>query len=814
MGRLKESEIALLNAYAYLQVPNKNGQKLGEAILSVRDDEVLHQKVLSQSGGGLSRHATEQIFDNILDNLKLANLKIVRNNMNDRNFANDGIKVLCFQDFSTKEAVFTYRGTAASEWVDNAIGLYQKETPQQLEARAYFETTCEELRLREKGYEITVSGHSKGGNKAMYVAITSPHVDRCVALDGQGFSDEFVDFYAADIKERASKIKLIAADKDYVHALGNVVVPIENISWYKSNKTNIPLIGTALSHCPDAYLNERGNFTERITKQPQLFTTINKITKELMIAPDRQRYLHAGMGMAQIYLGRSNSPIKREKMPSVHEIRSGLKDGMNYLLKKGYRYPLVKIMANPIVAQVLGTVTKITNHMLNKQIDPDRVNQISESIRLIGGKNVAIFEEKNMEGRGFIGTIKEGKIQRLSEVQPLSYTKARFNDCLRYGIDTEECLLEHIADYQKEERELLTAYRAKDELQVLKRCEVNSLKRDTYKHTQRQLEGRIQFLEMAIAEKNSLSGNQETYYKERLDYFRDRIKESDKISSKPFIDKDMYEKEIAEICDDNMGMLALEQQVYYSQIHHQYLQERLEVNQELVCIVDAKQKVKVLRDTTHDLHIRSELETMYSDLQHKEDMLIEKQQQFIAHDHQEAMEKQFDKNVGAKIISSEQLENIDVAYACYQESMSYLAAHESIDQGNEQKLMEIRMQRAKLEELKTAAEIVTQYQDIYGEYQSKMFFKESFREKYNSEVEQYEVSKNKLSEYGIQNKSELDRNIEQLDRAEKQLVGNRGKTQLSAMGKQAELHQKTKKLVGFSSKVKVADKNINKNRAR
>ena len=50
---------------------------------------------------------------------------------------------------------------------------------------------------------ITVAGHSKGGNKAQYVTVLSDKVDRCISMDGQGFSQEFIDKYYAEIqKER------------------------------------------------------------------------------------------------------------------------------------------------------------------------------------------------------------------------------------------------------------------------------------------------------------------------------------------------------------------------------------------------------------------------------------------------------------------------------------------------------------------------------------------------------------------------------------------------------------------------------------
>ena len=47
--------------------------------------------------------------------------------------------------------------------------------------------------VREHNYtELTVTGHSKGANKAMYTTIMCNNVTRCVSFDGQGFSKEFL----------------------------------------------------------------------------------------------------------------------------------------------------------------------------------------------------------------------------------------------------------------------------------------------------------------------------------------------------------------------------------------------------------------------------------------------------------------------------------------------------------------------------------------------------------------------------------------------------------------------------------------------
>ena len=220
--------------------------------------------MLTTDAGSMGIKSKENILKLIKENPKLANLIIAKSNENDQNYDKDGMKAMCFLDSKTKEAVFVYRGTNAAEWIDNAIGLYTSDSPQQIEAKQYLEQTCKELNLKENNYDIITSGHSKGGNKAMYTAITSDLVDRCVAFDGQGFSYEFLDKYKELIDKKKQNLELVATDRDYVHCLGNCIVSTENLHWFKSNKGHIPLRAKAKAHCPDAYLNKDGSFTEKL----------------------------------------------------------------------------------------------------------------------------------------------------------------------------------------------------------------------------------------------------------------------------------------------------------------------------------------------------------------------------------------------------------------------------------------------------------------------------------------------------------------------------------------------------------------------
>ena len=125
----------------------------------------------------------------------------------------DKVDAICFvRESEPDAAIVAFRGTLdASEWRDNMLGLTMPDTPDQIAAYNFIEGLPYN--------NITVAGHSKGGNKAMYVAVRSDKVSRCVSFDGQGFSDKFIKKYQDEIELRQGKIKNYSVSTDYVHAL-------------------------------------------------------------------------------------------------------------------------------------------------------------------------------------------------------------------------------------------------------------------------------------------------------------------------------------------------------------------------------------------------------------------------------------------------------------------------------------------------------------------------------------------------------------------------------------------------------------------
>lgn len=133
----------------------------------------------------------------------------------------EGACAACFVD-ANDNATIAVRGTGGGydAWADNFDGLNDPNTTSQEQILDFVREQSE-----SHGYDdITITGHSKGGNLAQYATILEgDSIDRCVSFDGQGFNDEFCEIYQDEISANADKIKSICGDQDYVNILLNEV---------------------------------------------------------------------------------------------------------------------------------------------------------------------------------------------------------------------------------------------------------------------------------------------------------------------------------------------------------------------------------------------------------------------------------------------------------------------------------------------------------------------------------------------------------------------------------------------------------------
>lgn len=210
----------------------------------------------------------------------------------------------------SQRVTLVYRGTGRGEWVDNGLGLSGQRlestydcfgvrhksryaTAQQLEALELFCRWAESYGWKN----ITVAGHSKGGNKAQFVTLCSDIVEKCYSFDGQGFSPEAIGEFE-DFERRRERIYSISSQNDYVNVLG--VCAAANRLFCKPREQ---LQGLG-EHRLEAILQDNGKLTE-FTEQGVFSRKLAAASDGVMaLPPGLRQYATTGlMNLVQEYIG-------------------------------------------------------------------------------------------------------------------------------------------------------------------------------------------------------------------------------------------------------------------------------------------------------------------------------------------------------------------------------------------------------------------------------------------------------------------------------------------------------------------------------
>lgn len=225
------------------------------------------------------------IIESVKNDPALMQLEIADTHIDNAANGGHGVSAVFISE-DTGEAVVTFKGTeSAAEWSDNFAGGNAIDTPHQQNALQWYQETYRELGL--DNYEVTVTGHSKGGNKAKYIAILDNTVDHCVAFDGQGFSDNFMEHYADRIAQRQDIIHNHNIAYDYVNFLLNDVGTTtfydgQNIQNFLEN------------HCPNSFMKfgDDGSFQMVVNpygRPDEIQALDNYLNSYLRSMPDNKR---------------------------------------------------------------------------------------------------------------------------------------------------------------------------------------------------------------------------------------------------------------------------------------------------------------------------------------------------------------------------------------------------------------------------------------------------------------------------------------------------------------------------------------------
>ena len=262
MCKLTYEELILLDNLIYLKLNVKEDEKLIDIVNKILTNEDLDNII--DNIGDCSLKMAKNEWINILEqiinepNLRKLRIKSVDNYKH-------GMRFVCFAD-EKNNATVVFRGTTTKkEWDDNGKGAYEFDTLEQIDALNYINSL--------EYNDITVTGHSKGGNKAQYVTVLSSKIMNCISVNGQGFSNEFINKYKEEININKSKIIGINSKYDYVNCLFN---SIEGKCHYIQTDFQInPLY----YHKCNILLNENG-----VLKQNTNEATISKIINDFSMS--------------------------------------------------------------------------------------------------------------------------------------------------------------------------------------------------------------------------------------------------------------------------------------------------------------------------------------------------------------------------------------------------------------------------------------------------------------------------------------------------------------------------------------------------
>lgn len=218
------------------------GQTIGEWIRGMD----IYSSSFKSTDAFMNTAEWKQIIQAVYQEEALMNLTILTTHA-DNSPGGGGGQSAVFLNEDAAEAIIAFKGTeGANEWADNFRGGNLTDTTQQKNALQWYRDVYREYGLDQ--YDVTLTGHSKGGNKSKYITLMDETVNRCISFDGQGFSDLFMEKYAEVIAKRQNRIENHNVDYDYVNLLLN---DVGETTFYKRYNTDGNILE---NHCPNAFM--------------------------------------------------------------------------------------------------------------------------------------------------------------------------------------------------------------------------------------------------------------------------------------------------------------------------------------------------------------------------------------------------------------------------------------------------------------------------------------------------------------------------------------------------------------------------------
>lgn len=280
MSKYSEKELLLLSNFMYCDVSVDNGT-ISEILDRYRNADgtfTAESVSLVTASGGLDNKQVADLFTQMSEHISNDNPEFGA--LSATRTINEGnIRGACFTDPLDDNPVVAFRGTGGSKeaWTDDVAGGFEADTKMQKLASDFIAYEC-------AGYsDITVTGHSKGGNMAQYVTVAhSGKISSCVSFDGQGFSDGFMKEHEKEIAKAQGLIKSVSAYNDFVNIL---LHPIAGTVKYVNNNDGGADAHSSMSLLNSNTFDDKGNIITT-KEQSGIVKKIKSLSDKLVDALD------------------------------------------------------------------------------------------------------------------------------------------------------------------------------------------------------------------------------------------------------------------------------------------------------------------------------------------------------------------------------------------------------------------------------------------------------------------------------------------------------------------------------------------------
>lgn len=214
---------AILSKYTYLDI----------------QDDILSNKTLEEIISYFNNENLKPQYNFFKEAIEedpyIGKMKLIKQSSIDSDFPLTHLESIIFEGEDDKIYV-VYRGTGDGKWIDNGDALTKESSFMQRIAEDFFNLFIERNYLNNyEGKKIIVTGHSKGGNLAQFVTLSSKYgdlINATYSFDGQGFSREAIESFNVKygqehFQNQLEKIYAINGRNDFISPIGINVIPQE-----------------------------------------------------------------------------------------------------------------------------------------------------------------------------------------------------------------------------------------------------------------------------------------------------------------------------------------------------------------------------------------------------------------------------------------------------------------------------------------------------------------------------------------------------------------------------------------------------------